>query len=84
MNPELDPQEVHLETETRRYFPNLADFWVGANDDDCLTLNFTLDGNDVSFTQELSNIEGSDEDYFVFRSDLTDRILTLPYAAEEA
>lgn len=65
----------HLETEFRRYFPDITSFFVGANDDDCLTLN----ADSMTFTQTEDNMGSSDADYFVFVSDETDVPLTLPF-----
>ena len=77
--PDLD---AHLEAEMRRYFPALTDFWVGANDADCLTLNFKLNDASLEFWQTEDNMGDSDAEWFVFESFDTGRVLTLPFQEE--
>ena len=68
----------HLETEFRRYFPDVVHFFIGANDDDCLTIN----ADSVTFIQTEDNMGSSDADYFVFVSDETNLPLTLPFGTD--
>lgn len=77
-----DVLEAHLEAEMRRYFPALADFWVGSNDADCLTLNFDLNGTSLELWQTKDNMGDSDAEWFVFESFDTGRVLTLPFPGE--
>jgi hypothetical protein len=65
-----------LETKFREYYPDTKSFFVGANDDDCLTLN--ADDHGMTWTQTLDNMGESDAEFFVFQSDETGRIITIP------
>lgn len=77
-----DVLEAHLEAEMRRYFPALTNFWVGANDADCLTLNFDLNGSSLEFWQTEENMGDSDAEWFVFEGFNGDVELILPFPGE--
>lgn len=77
------PLEVHLEAEVKRYFPTLTNFWVGANDDDCLTMTFDLGDRTLEYWQTEDNMGGSDEDYFIFVNVDSELPLTIPFMMED-
>lgn len=74
--------DEHLEAKFREYFPAMTDFWVGANDADCLTIQFVLDGTDHEYWQTEDNMGSSDADWFVFESQLTNAMLTIPFGVD--
>lgn len=61
--------EEHLEIEFLKLFPGLTHFWVGANDDDCLTINFELGGRDHEYWQTVESM--SLQDSMVFTDQLS-------------
>lgn len=79
MTTEIDD---HLEAEVLKLFPEAQDFWVGANDADCLTLNFVLNGHDTELWQTEDNMGDCEAENFVFRNVDTDEEITFPFPQE--
>jgi hypothetical protein len=74
--------ETYLETEFRRYFPDMTDCVVGAGNDDELIVNITISvETPASLDFYQTNAGESDDDWFIFESDLTGRPITVPFPA---